>query len=112
MKYHARDWIADRRHENGQYQCKCYACGETFIGHKRRVECRVCKARPRDFFKQIIEVGDWYFASNPPALGRVIKVRKSSLMMEIGADYLGRNQTRGVKSPDQGICLDKIPEQG
>ena len=37
-----RDWQEDRRFENGQYFCKCLDCGETFIGHKRRLQCKSC----------------------------------------------------------------------
>ena len=37
-----RDWKADAAHENGNYWCKCYQCGESFIGHKRRVMCKLC----------------------------------------------------------------------
>lgn len=37
-----RDWPEDFGHENGEYECKCYSCGELFIGHKRRPECRKC----------------------------------------------------------------------
>lgn len=69
------------------------------------------KCGPRDFNGQVIEVGDRYFTGNPPAAGRVIKVRKTSLLLETGADFLGRSRMRGVKSPDQGICMDKIPEE-
>lgn len=38
----ARDWIEDAPHENGNYQCLCSTCGNTFIGHKRRVTCKAC----------------------------------------------------------------------
>jgi hypothetical protein len=37
-----RNWTEDFQHENGNYQCKCCNCGEFFIGHKRRVVCKVC----------------------------------------------------------------------
>jgi hypothetical protein len=37
-----RDWTEDAAHENGRYQNKCANCGSLFIGHKRRVWCRVC----------------------------------------------------------------------
>lgn len=37
-----RDWTGDRGHENGNYQCRCCICGEMFIGHKRRVTCKLC----------------------------------------------------------------------
>ena len=37
-----RDWTEDFSHENGNYMNKCCICGETFIGYKRRVVCRIC----------------------------------------------------------------------
>lgn len=37
-----RDWPGDFEHENGNYQCTCLECGKLFLGHKRRVICRVC----------------------------------------------------------------------
>lgn len=36
------NWKEDAKHENGNYQCICYICGRTFIGHKRRVVCKRC----------------------------------------------------------------------
>lgn len=36
------DWPEDFTHENGNYQNKCCKCGEPFMGHKRRVVCRLC----------------------------------------------------------------------
>ena len=36
------DWLEDAGHENGRYSCRCEFCGQGFIGHKRRVVCRVC----------------------------------------------------------------------
>jgi hypothetical protein len=41
-----RDWDEDFNHENGNYQCHCGVCGNYFIGHKRRVRCKVCAAIP------------------------------------------------------------------
>jgi hypothetical protein len=38
----AHDWTEDFAHENGRYQNKCANCGTVFIGHKRRVCCKVC----------------------------------------------------------------------
>ena len=38
----ARNWTEDFTHENGQYMNRCEACGETFVGHKRRVRCKAC----------------------------------------------------------------------
>lgn len=37
-----RDWVEDAEHENGNYQCICWTCKESFIGHKRRVFCKHC----------------------------------------------------------------------
>ena len=36
------DWDEDFTHENGNYMNKCIDCKEMFIGHKRRVVCKVC----------------------------------------------------------------------
>lgn len=36
------NWPTDAYHENGNYQCKCGICKTMFIGHKRRVVCKVC----------------------------------------------------------------------
>lgn len=41
-----RDWTEDAPHENGNYSCLCVTCKQTFIGHKRRVQCRVCASKP------------------------------------------------------------------
>lgn len=38
----SRDWEEDFNHENGNYQCICNSCEEYFIGHKRRVTCKIC----------------------------------------------------------------------
>lgn len=37
-----KNWQSDFSHENGNYFCKCVECGKDFIGHKRRVVCKVC----------------------------------------------------------------------
>ncbi len=37
-----RDWKEDSSHENGNYQCICSTCGNTFMGHKRRITCKLC----------------------------------------------------------------------
>ncbi len=37
-----RDWKEDAALENGNYYCICGRCGEQFLGHKRRVICKVC----------------------------------------------------------------------
>lgn len=42
----SRDWPEDFSHENGNYNCECYLCHKIFVGHKRRVVCKVCSATP------------------------------------------------------------------
>jgi len=37
-----RNWTADFEGENGNYSNRCRECKNEFIGHKRRVVCRVC----------------------------------------------------------------------
>ena len=37
-----RDWQEDFKHENGNYQNQCCQCKKWFMGHKRRVVCKVC----------------------------------------------------------------------
>ena len=37
-----RDWSEDSAHENGDYWCKCHKCEKQFLGHKRRVTCKLC----------------------------------------------------------------------
>lgn len=37
-----QDFPEDFSHENGNYQCRCYRCGHYFVGHKRRVTCKLC----------------------------------------------------------------------
>jgi hypothetical protein len=36
------DWKEDATHENGNYFCYCQYCKKEFIGHKRRVRCKLC----------------------------------------------------------------------
>ena len=45
--FERRSWPEDFAHENGNYTCTCCECGETFIGHKRRVVCKVCSTSPK-----------------------------------------------------------------
>lgn len=37
-----RDWEEDFFHENGQYHNECCTCHQKFLGHKRRVVCKLC----------------------------------------------------------------------
>ena len=40
------DWPDDFHLENGKYTCRCLDCGRFFVGHKRRLQCRVCAEKP------------------------------------------------------------------
>ncbi len=60
----------------------------------------------KDHFGNTIEVGDRFFYYE--TVGRVIRIRRTSLMMETGADkYTNVSTSMNVKSPFRGICLDK-----
>lgn len=48
------NWTEDFPHENGNYQNKCRECGNEFLGHKRRVVCKLCFSKPT-IIKQIEE---------------------------------------------------------
>ena len=37
-----RGWPEDSHLENGNYINQCTHCGHTFVGHKRRVFCKLC----------------------------------------------------------------------
>lgn len=37
-----RSWEEDFPHENGKYYNACHLCEKTFLGHKRRVTCKLC----------------------------------------------------------------------
>jgi len=40
-----RDYPEDAQSENGNYYCVCVTCGTTFVGHKRRTQCKVCASK-------------------------------------------------------------------
>jgi hypothetical protein len=42
MNASGRSWTEDAPHENGNYLCECFECEKFFIGHKRRVVCKLC----------------------------------------------------------------------
>ncbi len=42
-----RSWPEDTGDENGGYMNGCHVCGRTFLGHKRRVTCKVCASSPQ-----------------------------------------------------------------
>ena len=61
-----------------------------------------------DFLGNEIEVHDVYLYGSPITIGRVIKIRQKSIMIETGYDKWTRgNGTMNCKSPDKGVCLNK-----
>lgn len=42
----SRDFPEDRPYENGNYINQCLFCDKTFVGHKRRVCCKLCEVVP------------------------------------------------------------------
>ena len=61
-----------------------------------------------DFFGHEIEIGDRYFYGSPPTAGVVVKLKSSSLVLVVGVDWNGANATMSCKSPEKGICIDKV----
>jgi hypothetical protein len=60
-----------------------------------------------DFFGRLVEVGDEFYCGNPPAYGRVIKVRERSIMLDIG-EKCGVNDTMDLRDPSKGIITSKL----
>lgn len=66
-----------------------------------------------DYFGNTIEVGDAYFYGSPPTAGIVVKVNRTSIILEEKHVYDGEviNIEPPVlmtcKSPQRGVCLDK-----
>jgi len=66
---------------------------------------------PKDYFGNEIKLHDRYFYGSPPTAGTVIKVNLMSIVLDIGAKgWAKTNMTMNCKSPEKGVCLDKIPE--
>ena len=76
----SRDWQEDFSHENGNYECHCVECGQTFCGHKRRVICKLCTTKtmtppittmsPEEQRIAIAESCGWKNPNHPDALAR------------------------------------------
>jgi len=64
---------------------------------------------PKDHFGNLIEVGDRYFYGSPSHNGTVIKIMGGSIMLDLGPNRIGEEVNMKCKSPEKGVCLDKIP---
>jgi len=64
------DWKDDASHENGNYQCQCVECGKFFLGHKRRVMCKLCatKDEPQGSAVEELRQAKWWVEGNSLAL--------------------------------------------
>ncbi|MBT7929779.1 hypothetical protein HN682_07690 [Candidatus Peregrinibacteria bacterium] len=61
-----KNWVEDFPHENGNYLNNCVDCGSQFLGHKRRVQCKVCfdkmvEEMTKDMFNPIKIAKSWGF---------------------------------------------------
>ena len=45
IEYTDRDYPEYRKEENGNYMCKCFSCGEYFIGRKHSNVCKLCSQK-------------------------------------------------------------------
>jgi hypothetical protein len=43
IEYTNKDYPEDRDLENGNYVRICVDCGSKFVGHKKRIQCKVCR---------------------------------------------------------------------
>ena len=66
-----------------------------------------------DYFGNLIEVGDAYFYGSPPTAGRVVKINRSAIVIEIPAFHEDKEiqleppHLMTCRSPEKGVCLDK-----
>lgn len=70
------------------------------------------KNTPRDFFGNIIEVGDRYFYGSPTVTGVVCKIKVKTIEVELEQsprEVYGDSKTIKCNSPNKGVCLDKVP---
>lgn len=60
-----RDWPEDAVSDpdNGAYNCQCIVCKLSFIGHKRRLICKICHEKD---IEETQKRGDWLTTHNAP----------------------------------------------
>jgi len=56
--YSPRNWNEDEQYENGNYICECTTCGRQFLGHKRRITCKLCAQSNKNTEQQIQSTND------------------------------------------------------
>jgi hypothetical protein len=65
-----------------------------------------------DYFGNLIEIGDAYFYGSPPTAGKVVKINRSSIVLQEyivsgGVIYKVGPGEMTCRSPEKGVCLDK-----
>jgi hypothetical protein len=77
----SKDWKEDFEHENGTYQNKCGSCDSVFLGHKRRVVCKVCAQEP-------VSINTWQEVSKQFAQDRRAMATNQMIWMQQEIDEL------------------------
>lgn len=88
MPDEAWNWTIDSAHENGNYMRTCMFCHRSFMGHKRRVVCRVC-ADPVVADKRAQTCGTCRFAVAFPS-GDIVVCREPKIRYLNDPEGLGR----------------------
>jgi len=84
------NWVEDFSHENGNYLNNCISCKKDFIGHKRRVVCKLCASA------DVIIVGD-------DGMGKAHTLAS----LKDCADVLVSNSVKEVKQLQEIIEMDR-----
>lgn len=82
-----RDWNEDKSHENGNYVCVCCDCGFHFIGHKRRVICKVCVAPENQLKEPAIEAVSNSKSEKGDIIAEILGIDKQELNLHGLCNY-------------------------
>ena len=74
-----RDWPEDFSHENGAYLNHCHNCQITFIGHKRRITCKVCAESAKPIIANALNEGTYQVTNQDGTTGTITVKTGSSL---------------------------------
>ena len=76
---------------------------------RRRITTRLTKRPITDFFDNVIEIGDRYFYGSPDTVGVVTALKHTSIEIEFALEHGQGTRTMKCRSPNRGVCLDKVP---
>lgn len=68
------------------------------------------KQPPRDFFGNLIEIGDDYFYGSPTEVGKVVAIKGKAIVIDLMTKTFYRSTQMNCKSPEKGVCLNKIAD--